>query len=212
MSRGCLEEIIRKRRSIRKYKDVLPPEECIEKILWCALWSPSPSNIQPVRYIRIESDNIRERLYQHMCDGKERLLKGWEVSGSSKRLRNWIDVYYTRYSQFMFDAPVIFAVGLVNPRDGFYMALKEAGIENSYDQSHAFHISLGLSLSHFILEAEELGLATCILTTPLIFLGDLNKVLGVKDIDIRCFVTLGFPAESPEAPKRLSVSDIYLKV
>jgi len=120
MSSGCLEDIIKRRRSVRRYKSMFPPEEWIEKILWCALWAPSPSNIQPVRYIRIESKQIKESLLHHMYEGKERLLKKWEESGSSKRLRNWIDVYYLKYSKFMFDAPVIFAVGLAKIKNGFY--------------------------------------------------------------------------------------------
>jgi len=212
MSSGCLEDIIKRRRSIRRYKSMFPPEEWIAKILWCALWAPSPSNIQPVRYIRIESKQIKENLLHHMYEGKEKLLKKWEESGSSKRLRNWIDVYYLKYSKFMFDAPVIFAVGLTEIKNGFYTKLKKAGIEIDYDQYCSFCISLGLSLSHFILEAEKLGLGTCILTTPLLFLDDLNNILGIEDVNIRCFVTLGFPDESPEPPKRLSISDIYKKV
>lgn len=212
MLNGCLENIIKKRRSIRKYKDTVPPEEWIEKILRCALWAPSPSNLQPVRYIRIESKQIKEDLYYNMQIGKKRLLKKWEEFSSSKRLRNLIDVYYHKYAKFMFEAPVMFAVGVKKIKKGFYITLKEAGIKQDYVEDYSLYISLGLSLSHFILEAEKLGLGTCILTTPLIFLNDLEKIIGIKDVNIGCFITLGYPDESPVPPKRLSISDICIKI
>lgn len=212
MLNGCLEDIIRKRRSIRRYKDRLPPEEWIKKILDSTLWAPSPSNIQPVRYIRIDSKRIKENLRRNMVEGKKRVLRKWKESGTSKRLKNWIDVYYDRYSNFMFDAPVIFAVGLTKERKGFYGKIREIGVESDYDQDLGHYISLGISLSHFILEAQKLGLGTCILTTPMVFLKDLNRILEIDDIDIICFVTLGFPDESPEPPERLSVSDIYIRI
>ena len=212
MWNGSLEELIKKRRSIRRYKDVVPPEEWIEQILQCALWAPSPSNIQPVRYLRIVSEDIRKKLHDSMCQGKERLIKKWQQLKAPKRLRNWIDVYYHKYSEFMFDAPVIFAVGVVKKINGFYKKLKETGIISDNNKDHSLDMSVGLSISNFILKAEELGLGTCILTTPLIFINDIDEILGIKDMDIRCFITLGFPSEDPVPPKRLSLSEIYRKI
>ena len=210
MSNGCLREIIRKRRSIRRYKDVPPPEEWIEKILLSVLWAPSPSNLQPVRYIKLESDSIRKELRQHMICGKERLLKQLKESDSSKRTWKWIDVYYHKYCDFLFDAPLIFAVGLIKAKEGFHIKLKEAGLETNYDLASSHSIALGISLSHFILEAQKLGLGTCILTTPMIFMKKLNKILEIQDVDVKCFLTVGFPDESPDPPERLSLSDIYI--
>lgn len=212
MCSGSLEELIKKRRSIRRYKDIVPPEEWIEQILQCALWAPSPSNIQPVRYLRIVSEDIRKKLHNSMYQGKERLIKKWQELRASKRLRNWIDVYYHKYSEFMFNAPVIFAVGVIKKMNGFFEKLKKSGIISNNNEDHGLDISLGLSISNFILKAEELGLGTCILTTPLIFIDDINKVLDIRDTDIRCFITLGFPSEGPIPPERLSLSEIYKKI
>lgn len=41
-------EIIKTRRSIRKYKKEIPPEDLIKKCIEAALYAPSAKNSQPV--------------------------------------------------------------------------------------------------------------------------------------------------------------------
>ena len=212
MYNGHLENLIEKRRSIRKYKDILPAEELIEQILKCALWAPSPSNMQPVRYIKIETEAMRKHLYFHIQKGKELLIDKCKKLSMSKKIKRWIEIYYQRYCKFIFDAPIIFAVGVTTIKNGFYKNLKSLGLYHKYDHNHSIDISIGLSISNFILKAEELGLGTCILTTPFMFIENINEIFNIKNIDIRCFITLGFPAEIPDPPERFSISDIYIKL
>jgi len=212
MFNGQLEKIIKKRRSIRRYRPDLPPEEWIEKILSATTWAPSPSNIRPVRYVRIESKVIKERLKNEMAQGKERLLRKLDILNNSKKLRKWIEVYYNRYSIFMFDAPVLFVVGIQKKEEGLYEKLKDAKPAINYNRDWALDISVGISICHFILMAETMGLGTCILTTPLIFIDDINRLLCVDNINFRCFLTLGFPDESPSPPERISISDLCIQI
>ncbi len=212
MFNGQLEKIIKKRRSIRRYKPDPPPEEWIERILEATKWAPSPSNLQPVRYIRIRSKDIKEKLRDEMNRGKERLLKSLDVSNSSKKLKRWIEVYYSRYSIFMFDAPVLFVVGIQKDKKGFYERIAQLNPAINYNRESVLDISVGISICHFILMAEQMGLGTCILTTPFIFIEDINKLLCIDTINFKCFITLGFPAESPYPPEKNSISDIYIQI
>ena len=61
-SRTSLDKLIDGRRSIRKYKTDMPPSEWIDKIIYSATRAPSPSNSQPVRFIRISSHRIKNEL------------------------------------------------------------------------------------------------------------------------------------------------------
>ncbi len=212
MFNGQLEKIIKKRRSIRRYRPDPPPEEWIEKILLATTWAPSPSNIQPIRYVRIESKNIREKLKNEMACGKEKLLKKLDTLNSFEKLKKWIKIYYNRYSIFMFDAPVLFVVGIQKKEKGFYEKLKDAKLGINYHRDWALDISVGISICHFILMAEAIGLGTCVLTTPFIFIDDINKLLCVDNINFKCFLTLGFPDESPYPPERISISDLYIQI
>ncbi len=207
-----LDELIKKRRSIRKYKEDVPPAEWIEKMVYCASRAPSPSNSQPVRFIKINSLEIQSRLHNAMAKGYEKFLQKLETKGGSKRLKNWINTYW-RFSEFMFSAPVLLAVGTLTDVSSFSKRLFEAGIlpkDSRMDTD--VDIAIGLALKGFLLKGVSLGLGSCILTAPLVFISNTEEILGLKDIRIKCFVTVGIPDESPGFIKRKQVSEIYREI
>ena len=209
---SSLEDIINKRRSIRKYKPDMPPEEWINSMLRCALMAPSPSNSQPVRFFRISSAGKRENLYQALNSGKQEFLKAIQPKEEAKKLKSWINTYY-RYSEFMFNAPILFAVGTIASYAGFSKKLLEEGILTLNKREDAsLDITVGLALKGFILKGEELGLGTCILTGPLVFIPNVEEILGINDVRIKCFITAGFPNEKPGMPPRKSISEILSEI
>ena len=171
--------------------------------------APSPSNSQPVLFIRILSPELKDLLLQAMHEGEERLLATVKNSSSSKRLRNWINAY-SRYSEFMFDAPVLFAVGTTMTFLNLGERLFRAG---AMEQGHMKHrdidIAVGLALKGYLLKGEELGLGSCILTAPLIFIQEPEGILGLKGMEIKCFVTTGYADEEPAYIKRKEFTEIY---
>lgn len=207
-----IEKIIRQRRSIRKYKADMPQPRWIEAIVECAALAPSPSNTQPVRFVRIHSEEKREALHEAMVRRHRELLERLGESGGPKKTRNLINVYY-RYSDFMFHAPVILAVGTVPEARSFSGKLVEANIlaEDSRGETD-LDISLGLALKGLLLKCEALGLGSCILTAPLVFVPEAEKVLGLGDVRIKCFVTVGFPDETPPPIERKGLPEIYREI
>ncbi len=205
-----LDELIRGRRSIRKYKAEVPPEEWIEMMIRCATFSPSPSNTQPVRFLKISSEKIKEALYESLVSGRDNFLKALEESGGPKRMKNWINSYF-RFSEFMFRAPLVFAVGTHKSTTGFSRKMFEAGLLERYDRKD-LDITLGLALKGFILKGEELGLGSCILTAPLVFMSNVEEILGTEDLDIRSLISVGFPDEKPGSIERKSVEEVYREV
>ncbi|MFA5182194.1 MAG: nitroreductase family protein [Syntrophales bacterium] len=207
-----LDNLLAGRRSIRRYTTASAPEACLESMVQAAIWAPSPRNSQPVRFIRIESPKIRKRLQEAMLSGRERLLNKAVSCNHPKRLRNWINAYW-RYSEFIFRAPVLFAVGTITPEGSLSSHLFQAGIiaRDKRDDTD-LDISIGLALQGFLLKGRELGLGTCVLTAPLAFIEDVGSIFGTKEIVIKCFVTVGFPDESPAGPERTPVTDIYLRI
>ena len=208
-----LDELIDKRRSIRKYKTDLPPPEWIAGMIRCAAGAPSPGGSQPVRFIRISSPEVRDRLYRAMAAGRQRFLQGALNSDSPKRIRNRINTYW-RYSEFMFKAPLLFAVGTVSTDHGFSERLFHAGIIKKDVRGNTdMDIAVGLALKGFLLKGEELGLGACILTAPLIFIQGIEETSGLlKDVRIKCFLTAGFPDENPSYIERKRVAEIYREI
>ena len=211
-NKSFLEDLINKRRSIRKYKPDNPPEEWINSMLHCALMAPSPSNSQPVQFIRISSKSKRDTLYEALNSGKQKFLSNIESKEEAKKLKNLINTYY-RYSEFMFKAPVLFAVGTITSYKSFSKRMFEEGIDG-YDRREetSLDITVGLTLKGFILKGEELGMGTCILTGPLVFIPNIEAILGINDVRIKCFITAGFPDEKPDTPPRKSIAEIVSEI
>jgi nitroreductase len=204
-----LDKLINARRSIRKYKPECPPEEWVRKMILAAMRAPSPTNSQPVRFIRIRSPELKDCLLQAMRDGEERLLEAVKNSSSPKRLRNWVNAY-SRFSEFMFDAPVLFAVGTTMTFLNLAERLFRAGaMEQGHKKHRDIDIAVGLALKGYLLKGEELGLGSCILTAPLIFIQKPEGILGLKGLEIKCFVTTGYPDEEPAHIKRKDITEIY---
>lgn len=207
-----LDRLLEQRRSIRKYRDEMPPEEHIRKMMKSAAQAPSPSNSQPVRFLRIASAPAREKLFRAMESGREKLLGALGEKKGSKRVKNAVNVYW-RFSEFMFSAPLLFAVGCVPIRNGFSKRLLDAGlIQEDLRSRRDNDITTGLALKGFLLKGQELGLGTCILTAPLSFIEDLDKIPGFGELDITCFVTAGFADEAPSSPGRKATESIYSEI
>ena len=55
-------DIIKGRRSVRKFKDKKIPEEELRKILEAGIWAPSGSNIQPWEFILVTGNDTIEKI------------------------------------------------------------------------------------------------------------------------------------------------------
>ncbi len=204
-----LDELLATRRSIRKYTAAPVPEAWIAPLVHAATLSPSSGNSQPVRIIRIGAPEGRAKLQEAMEKGRQGFLAQAEAADKPNKMRNWINAYY-RFSRFMVDAPLLLAIGTVAAGSGLSRALAEAGLivpgkrwETDGD------IAVGLALQGMTLKAQELGLGSCILTAPLVFITRVEELLGLTDLEIKCFLALGFPAESPASPPKKDLGQIY---
>jgi nitroreductase len=203
-----VEQLVYQRRSIRRYKPDAVPEAWIQAMLACAHQAPSPSNSQPVRFIRIQSRDSRDKLRRALEAGHRRLLAGHRAAGAPARLRNWINAYH-RHCAFMDSAPVLLAVGVDTTVKGFARRLHQAGLMATDQLSDSgVEISVGLALQGLLLKAQALGVGSCILTAPLIFIPEVENLLGLEGLAVKCFVTLGVADEAPKAPERLPLQDV----
>lgn len=60
VSADSVEQFLKRRRSIREFKETPVPREVLEKIIDTARWAPSAVNTQPVRWVVVEkTDHVR---------------------------------------------------------------------------------------------------------------------------------------------------------
>ena len=238
---------MKKRCSIRRYKDKRLPQEIVRTLVENAMTAPSPSNSQPVRYYHLISSRVRDGLRRDMEAGYQRLRKLAESADRPKRAGTIVR-YYWRFSQFMLDVPDLFCVCRVQ-ESGFYGKLIQAGVDfqqlsvlaaagtdTSNNSRHSSNnnnlvaagdvhgmpagfsphgsgtdldMATGMSVMAFILKAQSLGLGTCVLTAPFLFMGKALELPEPDGMVLQCFLTCGFPDEDPEKTPRKPFETIY---
>jgi nitroreductase len=207
-----LDCLLQSRRSIRKYSQQIPSDELVSYVVNAACLAPSPSDSRPFRFVRIRSANYRALLCTALEAQKTSWLDQIATKNLGSRTRNFVNAYY-RYSSFVADAPVLLAAGVVPPINSFSRALCAAGLQNVNPSASLApeDISLGMALMAFSLKAHELGLASCVLTAPLVFLPNLAQLLRQDNLLIRSLLTLGYPDECP-SPKRPNSNNYLLEL
>jgi nitroreductase len=207
-SAQVLDDLVFQRRSVRKYKCDPLPQSWVEAMLRCAHQAPSPSNSQPVRFVRIESAHLKDALKEALISGHSRLIERHRAMNGPARLRNWINAYL-RYAEFMFTAPVLLAVGTHTGTEGFSSKLAAAGLMDApVRRASDVDITVGLALNGLLLKAQSLGVGGCILTAPLVYIKNVEDLLHLDKIAVKCFVTLGMAAETPKSPARMPLDAV----
>ena len=172
-------DCIKTRRSIRKFQDRPVRKDVIEDLVEAASYAPTWKNTQTTRYIAVTDPALKQKI-------AEDCVMGFKGNTNS-----------------IVGAPVLIVTTIVHGRSGFerdgsYTTSKEDRWE-VYDA--------GICAQTFCLAAHDAGLGTVIMG---IF--DEAKVAEVLDIPEgqipSALIALGYPAQSPDAPKRKPVEDL----
>ena len=171
-------QCIRGRRSIRKFTDEAVSHETLEKIVEAASYSPSWKNTQIVRYIAIDSPELKSKI------------------------ANECTTCFTYNAGTMNSAPMLIAVTVLKNRCGYE---RDGSFTTSRKDTWQM-FDAGIATQTFCLAAHEYGLGTVIMG---IFDDSLSEVLQIpEDRELVNIICIGHPAESPEMPKRKSVSEL----
>lgn len=186
----ALLELMKRRRSIRKYEDRQIDREDLEKILQAGMFAPSAGNGQRSMIVAVRNGELTEKLGRLNLSTFDRSrLTGARVSAEQPSI---IDDP-TMKSAF-YDAPT---VCVVFARKNFLYSIPDAFC----------------CAENMVLEATDLGLASCIIaraeaTFALPEAQEMANAWGVpEDYEARCFVLLGYcrgdyPQEKPRKPGR----------
>ena len=184
-----LMEIIKHRRSIRRYEDKAIPEELIKQIIEAGRFAPSSHNSQPWRFIVITDKKVINKLsdaIKHWFKNKIRL--GSFLSLFYKKLRHTIDAaekrVFTDKDLFFYDAPCII---LICSKQGRFHAQDCA-----------------LAAQNMMLTAYSLGIGSCWIGFADVVLNrkkKLMKELGVpKKHKIMATLIFGYTEKYPSSP------------
>lgn len=201
-------ELVRKRRSMRRFKPDPIPDDYIEKMIEAARWAPSGANAQPWEFIIIKNQETRNK----MAELYRQIRHEYYVIEQTH-------VEELRHPQLRYppedlplpgfkDAPVIFII--CGDRRAFQATAlaarfigEECGMQGTYTKGVA-NATYGL-----ILAAAALGLGAQWLTIGADWAQMLKPLLGVPPIlQLHTMVPVGYPAYQPPTPYRRSIEEI----
>lgn len=204
MDGDAILDIMKTRRSIRRYKQKDVPDELLYKIMEAGRWSPSGDNGQPWRFIIVRDPDTKKALGKIATEGSGRRFTAEYFTGKmqerfeglkdeEKKARAFKKLRSGVVSSFLADAPVIIMV----------CALLDVW-DVPYDAS--------MALQNMQLMAHTLGLGTCVVVAPVSDMRDDIKTMALLKIPhgykIVSPLAVGYPDESPNPRPRWALEDI----
>lgn len=128
-----LDECIKKRRSVRAYKDEPVPKNVIEAVLEAGVWAATGMNRQPWRFIIVEDKNV----IKFVSDETKRIVREMMPAIGQR--------FDTEKDIICYDAPVLVLICT----------------ESDQDFGHIDLLDSVLAAQNMFLKAHELGLEAC---------------------------------------------------
>ena len=191
-------EVIRKRRSVRRFTDGPVSEEDILTMLEAARLAPSATNEQPWRFIIIRDREFKKQMQDMVNAMIDMRIESEEDEPRRKRIGQM-----RFYSNYFGDAPVVIAV-LTSPWPADFPGLQG---QQRFDSGLQ---SVSAAIAHLHLAATALGYGSCWATSPVDFAGEeLEIMLGVEEPwSLVALVSVGMAARIPSFPPRKSLEEI----
>ncbi|MBA7644491.1 Bifunctional F420 biosynthesis protein FbiB [subsurface metagenome] len=90
MDYGSLLELVKNRRSVRRFKTDPIPDEYVEKIIEAACWAPSGFNLQPWEFVVVKKQELKDSIVQAITNYSRAHYPGieMEISGNHRLVEN----------------------------------------------------------------------------------------------------------------------------
>jgi nitroreductase len=207
-----LSELIKTRRSIRKFQDKPVPEEILVKALELATWAPNGGNQQPWRYWIVTNRDLIRQMGDAMR-AKTELITSWpEAEKFGTSAERW-----RRVSDFFRDAPACIAVlmgkyssvadQILQARAPVDAAARE--IISSRATAKSGLQSVSSAVAYLCLLLHYFGLGATWMVGPVQAKKEIEKLLSVPpEWEFVALIPVGYPAEAPEAPPRKPIQEV----
>ena len=208
-------EVIKKRQSIRRYKEGQIPKADLMQNIQAAGLAPSGKNIQNWHFVVITDKPAMERIADIVTEKNrlvsEKMDRVDEEKGSRFRkfCKNFT-VFFTKASALV----VVYST--FYPPTGYY-EYKMVGLDPETDLVHHRNPgmqSLGAALENFTLRAVDLGYGTCWLTSANYAASEIEAYLKEahgfekKDFFLAALMSVGIPEDNQRSPDKKPLDDI----
>ncbi len=196
MTYDDLLDLVRRRRSIRRFKPDPVPDELITKIIEVARWAPSGFNMQPWEFVVVKKPELRAKIVEIAAPYWKQSVE-MEEARPAWQGRTWKLTGMTDTSGDFTEAPVyILVCGDPRTQTGLPMGVQcdshrrwlihQSGLANAFLYMHLAATTLGLATQWF--SVVQVPYVACLI----------KKLLGIPDaLETYDLMVLGYPAITP---------------
>ncbi len=190
--------LIKSRRSIRRYRKKRLTLAEVDRILDCAIYAPSAHNAQPWRFFCVNDEDKKESLIKGMAERFRADLEKDRVPQST------INQKIERSIRLFSQAPAVIIACIA-------MAGMDKYPDPSRQQAEMIMAtqSLAAAIENLLLAAKALGLGACWYCAPLFCPDTVRGILELPhDYTPQALITIGHAAEDPPVPQRFRIDEI----
>jgi nitroreductase len=202
-----LHDLMRTRRSVRRYRREVPERALIESILASAITAPSASNKQPWRFFIVRDGSTIARLAAAVRAAVERIALAVEPA-FEQSFRAYGE-YFTRFEQApLVIVPLFRPLTILSNLTGARLETRDREAIQVMERDSGL-IGTSLALQNLLLAAHAAGLGASGMTGPLVAAPAIREILRVPPSwHIVALVPVGYSDEEPAATERKSVEQV----
>lgn len=200
-------EVMRTRRSIRRFTPEIPSKGLVEQLIEGAITAPSAGNKQPWRFIAVTKREVIKRLVIAVREAFDEV-----VAHLGPDYREKVRAYGEFFTRFH-EAPMVLApmyrdISVLSKLiDSELSEVRRCNLL-AMERDSAL-ISVSLALQNLLLVAHALGLGATCMTGPLLAAEAVNEILGVPSSwSVMALVPIGHPDEAPDPTYRKPVHQV----
>lgn len=207
-----LTDLIKTRRSVRKFQNKPVPEDLLLKALELATWAPNGGNQQAWKFLIVSNKGLIEKMADAV-KGKTELMSSWpEAKQFGETVARW-----RKTSDFFRDAPACIAVLMGRYSSIADQILRARGESDAVAREIRSHRQVGSSglqsaaaaITYLLLLLHYLGLGATWMAGPLQAKKEIEQMLGVQpEWHFVALIPVGYPAETPDARPRKAITEI----
>ena len=204
-----LTELIKTRRSVRKFQDKPVPEDLLLKALELATWAPNGGNQQAWKFLIVSNKDLIEKMADAV-KGKTELMSSWpEAKQFGETVARW-----QKTSDFFRGAPACIAVLMGRYSSIADQILRARGESDAVAREIRSHRQVGSSglqsaaaaITYLLLLLHYFGLGATWMAGPLQAKKEIEQMLGVQpEWHFVALIPVGYPAETPEVRARKAI-------
>ncbi len=206
-----LANLVRSRRSIRRWQDKKVPEELLLQAIELATWAPNGGNQQNWRFYVILNRGVIKDIADAVQSTADQIAS-WPESAKFN-----IASGLRERASFFCDAPAAIVVAAAQ----YQSTMDQAFVAREKTDPQATQIrqwrniantriqSVSSAIAYLLLILHQMGLGAVWMTGPMQAKGQIEKILRIPpEMDIIAFIPIGYPGESPVPRERKPVKEV----